>query len=187
MSNVPEVKHIIPVATLGKFGGTFAAAKFAGRDSRTAAALGAMMNTRGLMGIIVLDIGLNLGVISPALFSMMVVMAIIVILMTIAVARYDMVITKAHETVLRSDLKTLREAIQDYTRDKECGPSSLDDLKNEKYINMIPTDPMTHGQDWVTVEDDVSLSPEQTCNGISDVHSASDAMSPISNSAYSSW
>jgi general secretion pathway protein G len=65
------------------------------------------------------------------LIEMMVVMAIIVILMTIAVARYDMVITKSHETVLRSDLQVLRKAIQDYTTDKECGPSSLDDLVNE--------------------------------------------------------
>jgi general secretion pathway protein G len=121
------------------------------------------------------------------LIEMMVVMAIIVILMTIAVARYDMVITKSHETVLRSDLQVLRKAIQDYTTDKECGPSSLDDLVNEKYIARIPTDPMTHGQDWVTSEDDVSLSPEQTCNGISDVHSAAEGMSPITNDAYSSW
>jgi general secretion pathway protein G len=121
------------------------------------------------------------------LIEMMVVMAIIVILMGIAVVRYDMVIQKSHETVLRSDLQVLRKAIQDYTLDKECGPSSLDDLVNEKYINMIPTDPMTHGKDWVTEEDDVSLSPEQTCNGISGIHSASDAMSPISNEAYSSW
>ncbi|MFO0802604.1 MAG: cation:proton antiporter [Gemmataceae bacterium] len=73
---------IIAVATLGKLGGTFAAAKFAGRDTRTAAALGAMMNTRGLMGLIVLDIGLNLGVISPTLFAMMVVMALATTLAT---------------------------------------------------------------------------------------------------------
>jgi len=67
---------IILVATLGKFGGTFLAARLTGLDSRTAAALGAMMNTRGLMGLIVLDIGLNMGVISPALFAMMVLMAL---------------------------------------------------------------------------------------------------------------
>jgi Kef-type K+ transport system membrane component KefB len=73
---------IIAVATIGKFGGTFAAAKFAGRDTRTAAALGAMMNTRGLMGLIVLDIGLNLGVISTTLFAMMVVMALATTLAT---------------------------------------------------------------------------------------------------------
>ncbi|HEY0704815.1 MAG TPA: type II secretion system protein [Candidatus Acidoferrales bacterium] len=121
------------------------------------------------------------------LIEMMVVMAIIIILMTIAVARYDLVITKSHETVLRSDLAVMRKAIQDYTLDKECGPSSLDDLVNEKYIGAIPTDPMTHGKDWVTTEDDVSLSPEQTCNGISDLHSAAEGISPITSTAYSSW
>jgi general secretion pathway protein G len=121
------------------------------------------------------------------LLELMVVMAIIVILMTIAISRYDAVVLKAHETVLKSDLAILRKAIQDYTLDKECGPSSLDDLVNEKYIGKIPNDPMTNAQDWVTVEDDVSLSPEQTCNGISDLHSASERLSPVTNSAYSSW
>lgn len=121
------------------------------------------------------------------LLELMVVMAIIVILMTIAMSRYDRAVTKAHETVLLSDLHVMRKAIQDYTLDKECGPSSLDDLVNEKYIGTIPNDPMTSAKDWVTVEDDVSLSPEQTCNGISDVHSASEGMSPFTNTAYSSW
>ncbi len=73
---------IIAVATLGKFGGTYVAAKFTGYDSRTAAALGAMMNTRGLMGLIVLDIGLSMGVIAPTLFAMMVLMALVTTLAT---------------------------------------------------------------------------------------------------------
>jgi Kef-type K+ transport system membrane component KefB len=73
---------IIAVATLGKFGGTYAAARFTGYDGRTAAALGAMMNTRGLMGLIVLDIGLSMGVIGPALFAMMVLMALVTTLAT---------------------------------------------------------------------------------------------------------
>jgi Kef-type K+ transport system membrane component KefB len=73
---------IILVATLGKFGGTAAAARLTGYDWRTASALGALMNTRGLMGLIVLDIGLSLGVISPALFTMMVLMALATTLAT---------------------------------------------------------------------------------------------------------
>lgn len=73
---------VIAVATLGKFGGTYLAAKFTGYDARTAAALGAMMNTRGLMGLIVLDIGLSLGVISLGLFAMMVLMALVTTLAT---------------------------------------------------------------------------------------------------------
>jgi general secretion pathway protein G len=121
------------------------------------------------------------------LLELMVVMAIIVILMTIATSRYERTVTSAHEASLKSDLAVLRKGIQDYTLDKECGPSTLDDLVTEKYVNTIPNDPMTNGKDWVTVEDDISLSPEQTCNGISDVHSSSEGMSPITNTAYSSW
>lgn len=73
---------IIGVATLGKLGGTMLAARCTGLDWRTSAALGALMNTRGLMEIIVLDIGLDLGVISPTLFAMMVLMAIVTTMMT---------------------------------------------------------------------------------------------------------
>jgi Kef-type K+ transport system membrane component KefB len=67
---------IVLVATAGKFGGAFAAARLSGMDARRSAALGALMNTRGLMELVVLEIGVNLGVISPALYSMMVVMAL---------------------------------------------------------------------------------------------------------------
>jgi Kef-type K+ transport system membrane component KefB len=67
---------IILVATLGKFGGTLAAARFTGLNWRMSAALGVLMNTRGLMELVVLNIGLELGVISPTLFAMMVIMAL---------------------------------------------------------------------------------------------------------------
>jgi Kef-type K+ transport system membrane component KefB len=67
---------IILVATLGKFGGTFAAARLTGLGWREAASLGTLMNTRGLMELIVLNIGLEMRVISPRLFAMMVLMAI---------------------------------------------------------------------------------------------------------------
>jgi Kef-type K+ transport system membrane component KefB len=73
---------IIVVASLGKFGGTFAAARFAGLDWRTGSSLGILMNTRGLMELIVLNIGLDLGVISPTLFAMMVIMALATTLAT---------------------------------------------------------------------------------------------------------
>jgi Kef-type K+ transport system membrane component KefB len=73
---------IILVATLGKFGGSFVAARFTGLDSRLSAALGILMNTRGLMELIVLNIGLELGVISPKLFAMMVIMALVTTIAT---------------------------------------------------------------------------------------------------------
>ncbi len=73
---------IVVVATAGKFGGTLVAARLTGQSWRDAAALGALMNTRGLMELIVLNIGLDLGVISPTLFAMMVLMALITTAMT---------------------------------------------------------------------------------------------------------
>jgi Kef-type K+ transport system membrane component KefB len=73
---------IILVATVGKFGGTCVAARITGLRWRDAAALGALMNTRGLMELIVLNIGLDLKVISPSLFAMMVLMAIVTTMTT---------------------------------------------------------------------------------------------------------
>lgn len=73
---------IIVVASVGKFGGSFVAARLVGLHWREATALGILMNTRGLMELIVLNIGLDLRVISPTLFAMMVLMALVTTLMT---------------------------------------------------------------------------------------------------------
>ena len=73
---------IILVAIVGKLGGSLAAARAAGMPWRDSAALGILMNTRGLMELVILNIGLDLGIISPALFSMMVIMALVTTFMT---------------------------------------------------------------------------------------------------------
>jgi Kef-type K+ transport system membrane component KefB len=73
---------IIAVAVFGKIGGTFAGAKMMGFDSRNALSLGVLLNTRGLVELVVLNVGLDLGILTPALFSMMVVMALVTTLMT---------------------------------------------------------------------------------------------------------
>jgi K+:H+ antiporter len=73
---------IILLATLGKFGGTLAAAYLTGLSWRDAAILGTLMNTRGLMELVVLNVGLDLGVISPTLFAMMVLMALVTTIAT---------------------------------------------------------------------------------------------------------
>lgn len=67
---------IIGVATLGKFGGAFVAARSTGLTWQYAAGLGVLMNTRGLMELTVLNVGFDLGVISPTIFTMMVLMAL---------------------------------------------------------------------------------------------------------------
>lgn len=73
---------IIAVACLGKFGGSTVAGRLTGLDWREASALGILMNTRGLMELIVLNIGLDLKVISPTMFAMLVIMAVVTTMMT---------------------------------------------------------------------------------------------------------
>ena len=73
---------IIAVACVGKFGGGVTAARLTGIGWRDAAALGVLMNTRGLVELVVLNIGLDLGVISPTLFTMLVIMALVTTFMT---------------------------------------------------------------------------------------------------------
>ena len=73
---------IIATAVAGKLGGTAAAARWTGMPWRESLALGALMNTRGLMELIVLNVGYDLGILSPALYTMMVVMALATTCMT---------------------------------------------------------------------------------------------------------
>lgn len=121
------------------------------------------------------------------LIELMIVMAIIVVLATIAVGRYEKSLQRGREAVLRTDLRVMREAIQNYTRDKEAAPNSLDDLVTAQYISQIPDDPMTRKPDWNAQDCDTVLTPDQTSTGICDVHSSSDDVSPFENTPYSSW
>jgi len=73
---------VVAVAIVGKYFGTYVAARVSGIDKRESAALAWLMNTRGLTELIVLNIGLSLGVISPLLFTMLVIMALVTTFMT---------------------------------------------------------------------------------------------------------
>lgn len=73
---------IVAVATLGKLGGTVGAARVAGIGWRDSVKLGALMNTRGLMELVALSVGYQLGILSPEIFAMMVVMALVTTAMT---------------------------------------------------------------------------------------------------------
>ena len=73
---------ILVVAVAGKFGGAALAARSTGESWKDAFAIGALMNTRGLMQLIVLNIGFDLGILSPAIFTMMIIMALLTTAMT---------------------------------------------------------------------------------------------------------
>src|SRR5207244_12390495 len=73
---------VIGVACLGKFGGSTLAARACGLEWRESAAIGILMNTRGLMELVILNIGRDLGVITDAVFAMMVIMALVTTALT---------------------------------------------------------------------------------------------------------
>jgi general secretion pathway protein G len=121
------------------------------------------------------------------LIELMVVMSIILVLATIGTVRYRGAVVRSREAVLKSDLKVMNDAIQNFTRDKEAAPQSLDDLVTAQYLSAIPVDPFTNTKDWVTQNCDTLLDPDQSAMGICSVHSASDAVSPFENTPYSTW
>jgi Kef-type K+ transport system membrane component KefB len=79
---------VMLVAVAGKFGGSTLAARVTGLRWREAGALGILMNTRGLLELVILTIGLDIGVISPALFTIMVMMALATTAMTTPVVQW---------------------------------------------------------------------------------------------------
>jgi general secretion pathway protein G len=121
------------------------------------------------------------------LIELMVVISIIVILMSVAIPRYQASILRARETVLRDDLYTMRSVIDQYTLDKQKAPQSLQELVDAGYLKQLPKDPFTNSREsWAPVTDESLMSPDQTEPGIIDVHSGSD-LNSSEGTAYSTW
>jgi general secretion pathway protein G len=120
------------------------------------------------------------------LIELMIVITIILILIGMAAGMYQKSIQHARESVLLQDLQTMRQAIDNYTLDKQQAPQSLDELVDAHYLREIPMDPVSRQKDWVIHFGDTVLSPEQTGSGIDDVHSGSDQVGS-NGTPYSSW
>ena len=121
------------------------------------------------------------------LIELMIVMAIIAVLMSIAIPIYSKSITRSKESVLKNNLYTLRTVIDEYTYDKQKAPQSLQDLVTEGYLRQVPIDPMTGSADsWKIIMEDASNTVNQTEPGIFDVRSGSDKTS-LEGTAYSDW
>ena len=121
------------------------------------------------------------------LIELMIVISIILILIAIAVPMYQQSVIHAKEAVLRQDLKTMRDQIDNYTMDKEKAPQSLQDLVDAGYLRKLPRDPFTGSdQTWQVENSDTLISLDQTEPGISDVHSGSNLVG-TDGTAYSSW
>ncbi|MGH9609294.1 MAG: type II secretion system protein [Bryobacteraceae bacterium] len=121
------------------------------------------------------------------LIELMVVMAIISVLLAIAVPIYQKSITRAKESVLRNDLFTMRNVIDEYTLDKQQAPQSLRDLVTDGYLRQIPQDPMTgSNQTWRVIMENTPVGGDTGTPGIWDVKSGSDKVS-LEGTPYSDW
>ena len=119
------------------------------------------------------------------LLELMIVMAIMGILITIAQPNLKQSIVRAREAVLREDLYQIRDALDQYYADNGKYPGQLADLVNESektksYLRDIPKDPFTGSADWITI----ALESEE--GGVFDVHSASPLVG-TDGTAYNTW
>jgi general secretion pathway protein G len=120
------------------------------------------------------------------LIELMIVMAIIAVLVSVAVPMYQKSVIRARETVLRQNLFTLRTVIDEYTYDKGKAPQSLEDLVREGYLRQIPIDPMTGQADWIIIMEEAASSVNQSEPGIFDVRSRSTRRS-LEGTPYNEW
>lgn len=121
------------------------------------------------------------------LIEMIIVVAIISILVSIAVPVYRQHLLHAKEAVLKEDLYSMRNAIDQYVQDKGKAPQDLNDLVTAGYLRLLPKDPFTESNStWQPVQEDVLTSVDQTEPGISDVHSGSSATGS-DGTAYNTW
>jgi len=121
------------------------------------------------------------------LIELMVVMAIISIILSIALPIYTKSLIRAKESVLRNNLFTMRNMIDEYTVDKQKAPESLQALVSDGYLRQVPQDPMT-GSDstWRVIMEDTPVGGSNNPPGIFDVKSGSDKTS-LEGTPYSEW
>jgi Kef-type K+ transport system membrane component KefB/nucleotide-binding universal stress UspA family protein len=118
---------VLAVAIIGKYVGTYVAARVSGIEKREASALGWLMNTRGLTELIVLNIGLSLGVISPLLFTMLVIMALVTTFMTSPLLE---------QTFPKKLIKL--DVVEQEPEEIEADTSGGEDLYNRPYGILVP-------------------------------------------------
>ena len=120
------------------------------------------------------------------LIELMIVISIILILVGIGIGMYQQSIRRARESVLKQDLQTMRQAIDNYTLDKQQAPQSLQDLVDGHYLRSVPVDPVCR-QEWVLHFSDTVISPDQNGSGIDDVHSACEGDGAADQTPYNTW
>ncbi len=117
------------------------------------------------------------------LIEIMIVMAIVGILITIAEPSYRAQTIKARETALKKDLFVMRDVIDQYAADHARYPESLTTLVDESYLRGLPVDPFTGASDtWIEIREAETEEP----GGVFDVHSGSNLVA-LDGTAYNVW
>lgn len=116
------------------------------------------------------------------LVELLVVLAILATLLSIALPRYFDSISKANEAVLRANLRILRESIDKHRADTGQWPASLQSLVDRRYIRSIPTDPVADGADlWILL-----APPDGASRGVFDVRSGASGVAR-DGSSFTTW
>jgi general secretion pathway protein G len=117
------------------------------------------------------------------LIELLVVFAILATLLTLAVPRYFASVERSKEAVLKQNLATLRNALDQFHSDTGKYPESLDDLVKNRYLRAVPVDPITERTDsWMPQ----SPPADSGLSGIYDVRSGAEGKAP-DGSEYGSW
>lgn len=130
------------------------------------------------------------------LLELIIVIAVIGILATIALPAMKDIPRRANEAVLKTNLHTMRDVIDQHYADRGHYPPSLQALADDGYLRAIPVDPMTKSAEtWVEIYEEIDYEempaetdfPEDGAPGVIDVQSGSEQMSVNGSSYYSEW
>jgi general secretion pathway protein G len=113
-------------------------------------------------------------------------LTIIVIVAALSISRYRAMVLVSKEAVLRNNLTEMRDAIKQYTKEKQRAPKSLQDLVEAGYFRQMPVDPITNSNSsWTPVVENVVIAGK-TGRGITDLHSGSSSISST-GTIYNAW
>ena len=120
------------------------------------------------------------------LIELIIVMAIISVLVSIAVPLYQKSLIRTKESLLKNNLFTLRTVIDEYTFDKQKAPQTLQDLVTNGYLRAVPLDPIEGNDQWTIIMEDAGQAVNSSDPGIFDVRSGSEKIG-LDGTHYSEW
>lgn len=120
------------------------------------------------------------------MLELLLVITMMLILVSVAIPNYRRSVTAARESILRQNLSTLRNLIQEFTLDKKRAPFALDELVSENYLRSIPNDITGSPSTWQEETCNLLFSAEQSTTGLCDVRSGSSNVA-TDGTTYNTW